>query len=594
MAAIHKNDLAKLWKKLSTRAIRILLQTRLNETQINLLLSLLIGLSAGFAAVGFQYLMRFSQILFNDYASRGLRYFSQYLIFFLPCLGGLWAGIVIYYGAKDAQGHGVSEVMAAVAIQGGRIPLRVGIVKALASALTIGSGGSAGPEGPIVQIGSSVGSSIGQLFNMSEARLKHLVGCGAAAGMAAMFNAPIAGVIFALEVILGEFSTRVFTALVLSSVIASVVSRAFFGNNPLLRVQSYGLITVRELVFYAALGLLIGLVSYVFYRALYFSEAVFEKIKWIRAPYMAAFGGLLVGGLGILFPYAMGGSLEPISRALYGEWPILLMLTLVLAKMVMTSITLGSGGSGGIFSPLLFCGAMFGSAYGKMVGLFFPGITAASGAYAVVGMSACMAAAAQAPITAIILGFELTNDYRIMLPLMLACVLSTMLFNQFSSESIYTLKLKRRGINVEDGRDQDIMKKLTVDMAMQKTVDTVDETTPISDFIDRVQKTGHAALPVLDLQHHLTGMIAVHDVKMFRGSERQQDLLVRDLMTNENIEVVYPDEWFATALRRMGRRDVGRLPVVSRRNPKRLIGIISRGDIIKYYNRELVLRHLDK
>lgn len=581
-----------LGKKLSLRAMRWLSRSPLSENQITLFLALLIGLSTGFVAVGFQQLMHFSQILFNNYASRGLEYIHAYMILFLPCIGGLWAGIIIHYGSRDAKGHGVAEVMTAVAIAGGRIPMRVGVVKALASALTIGSGGSAGAEGPIVQIGSSVGSSIGQLFQMSEAKLKLLVGCGVAAGISAIFNAPVAGVLFALEVILGEFTTRVFSALVLSSVLATVVSRAFFGNVPLLRVPSYGLIAVRELVLYLGLGLLIGVVAYAFHELLHRTESVFEKLRQVRDPYKPALGGLLVGMVGMVVPLALGGSFEPISRALYGEFEIGLLLSLILGKMLLTSLTLGSGGSGGVFSPCIFIGAMLGAAYGQVAGLLFPGLTAAAGAYAVVGMTACVAAAAQAPITAIIMGFELTNDYRIMLPLMFGCVIATLVFNAFCKESIYTFKLKKRGIHVEGGRDQDIMRNLPIELAMNRQVLTVYDDTPIADFVEQVQRSGHPTVPVLDRRDRLVGIISVHDVKLFRDATATEALCVRNLMTSDHVETVFPDEKFSAALSSMSRRDLGRLPVVSRRDPKRMVGIVSRGDILRAYDQELVRRHL--
>ncbi len=579
-------------RKLSVKAIRLLTRSRLKENEISLLLALLIGLITGFVAVGFHHLVNFTQIIFNSYARKGLAYIHVYFFFFLPAIGGLCSGLVIRYLAAEARGHGVSEVIEAVSIQGGRIPLRVGLAKALASAFTLGSGGSGGLEGPIVQIGSSVGSSIGQVFKMSETRLKHLLGCGAAAGISALFNAPIAGVLFSLEVILGDFSTRAFSSLVLSSVIASVVSRAFFGNQPLLKMPYYGLISVPELIFYVGLGLLMAMVAYAFCRIMDRLESYFSALKSMPVVLRPALGGLMVGGMGILFPLALGGSFLAISQALYGELSIKLLFWLLIAKMVMTALTLGSGGSGGVFSPLLFCGAMGGAAFGRGVGILFPAFTAASGAYALVGMAACFAAAAQAPITAIILVFELTNDYHIVLPLMFACVISTQLFNRWSPESIYTLRLRKRGIHVVQGRDQDIMRNLTVEMAMQRNVDVVHVDDEIGVFMDCVQRTGHHTLPVLDEKNHMAGMLSIHDVNLFRDPASGQYYKVKDVMTGENLQTVFPDEWFATALQRMGRRDVGRLPVMSRRNPKRLIGIISRGDIIKRYNHELVKRHM--
>ena len=357
----------------------------------------------------------------------------------LPALGGLIYGPLIYFFAREAKGHGVPEVMLAVAQRGGRIRPVVAVVKSLASALCIGSGGSVGREGPIVQIGSALGSTVGQALRMSDDRVRTLVACGAAGGIAATFNAPIAGVFFALEVILGEFTTRAFGVVVISSVTAAVIGRAAFGDVPSFPVPAYELVNVGEFGLYALLAVLAGVIGIVFTRTLYAFEDFFDGIR--MPEYLKPVpGGLCLGLIGVFLPQVFGVGYQAMSQALSGEYALGLLVILLAAKIVAVSLTIGSGGSGGVFAPSLFIGAMLGTAFGTAANALLPGFTAPPGAYGLVGMAAVFTGAARAPITAVIILFELTGDYRIILPLMLAVVLSTLVSEALSRDTIYTLQ----------------------------------------------------------------------------------------------------------------------------------------------------------
>jgi CIC family chloride channel protein len=390
--------------------------------------------------------------------ARGLAAHWRVLI---PALGGLVVGPLIYFFAREAKGHGVPEVMEAVALRGGVMRRRVAALKTLVSAISIGSGGSVGREGPIVQIGSAAASWIGQLLRVPPRQLRTMVGCGAAAGIAATFNAPIAGALFAVEIVIGDFAVSQFSPIVISSVVATVVSRLFLGNHPAFRVPEYDLVSPFELGAYMLVGVVAGLVALAFIRAMAASEDIFERMP-IPAYLKAGLGGLCVGLIGMSLPEVFGVGYDTISQALRGQIPVLLLGVLLVAKLAATAITLGSGGSGGIFAPSLFLGAATGGFLGAFIHQLFPDATATSGAYALVAMGAVVAAATHAPITAIIMIFEMTQTIEIIPPLMAACVISTLVTTFLSRDSIYTQKLRSRGVDLTQDQDPNILKGLYI------------------------------------------------------------------------------------------------------------------------------------
>ncbi len=566
---------------LSRRVRRLIDRWQPPETAVLITTALIVGLGGGLGAVAFRWLINNFTRIFFDVMQGWLSFMGSAYVVVIPAIGGLFFGPMIYFLAREAKGHGVPEVMEAVALRGGRIRPVVVVVKALASSLCIGSGGSAGREGPIVQIGSALGSTLGQILRLSDERIRNLVACGAAAGIAATFNAPIAGVIFALEIILGEFSVRYFSTVVISSVAASVVGRIAFGNMPAFIIPQYSLVSPWELPLYVLLGGLAGPVALLFVRTLYGLEDLFDA--WHFPEYVKpVVGGLFVGVIGFYFPHVFGVGYEAIEAALVGKMLLSTMGLLALMKILATSLTIGSGGSGGVFAPSLFIGAMLGGAFGTVVHQILPNITAAPGAYALVGMAAVFSGAAHAPITSIIILFEMTNDYRIILPLMLATVVSTLLSQKLNHENIYTLKLSRRGIRLEHGRDIDVMQGVLVGEAMTTNVDTVDADLPLTDLERAFHETHHHGFPVLDANGDLFGVVTIQDLERAKERGPIEGLRVRDIATR-SVLVAYPDEPVWAALKRLGTRDVGRLPVVDRNNPKRLVGVIRRYDIVRAY-----------
>lgn len=510
----------------------------------------------------------------------------------MMALAGLLVGILVSRWASEAKGHGVPEVMEAIAIRNGRIRPRVAAAKVLASSITIGTGGSAGREGPIVQVGSALGSSLGQWFHFSAERVQTLVACGAAAGIAATFNAPIAGALFSLEVILGKFTTRYFGAVVISAVTASIVGRAFLSDIPAFVVPAYPLNSLAELPIYMLLGLLAAVVAVLFIRWLYWLEGLFDGWQ-VPLALKTTIGMVLTGLVGIyLLPdrEVLGPGLEFIGEAIAEDisLPLGLMAALLLWKLTVTGLTLGPGNSGGVFAPCLFMGAVLGGMVGAVGQALWPTIVVDPGAYAIVGMAAVFSGAARAPITAVLIVFEMSNDYKLILPLMLATVLSTLMAEYLFSESVYTLKLKLKGISIQRGRDVDLLQSMQVQEAMTTNPYVVQTDTPLLKLGEIFQQTHSHSFPVVDKDSCLVGMVSLRDYDRALENGGLDDHSVIEIATTGKLLVAYDDEPLSQAIQRLGVRGINKMPVVTRADPKRVVGVIRRRDIIKAYNIALV------
>ena len=503
------------------------------------LLALLVGLGAGLGAVGFRYMILGFTELFSghrDYSASGhapnplVPSLGGWFVLAAPVLGGLLYGPLVSRFAPEARGHGVPEVMYAVHCRGGRMRPQVPVVKSLASAICIGSGGSVGREGPIVQIGSALGSVLGQVLRLPESELRLLVGCGAAGGIAATFNAPIAGVLFALELILRDFQTSSFGLVVLASVTADAVGRAAFGSQPFLSLPSFQLGSPAELLLYAGLGVAAAGVGAAFVRVLYGGEDLADRLWATRPDWLRpAVGGVLLGGLLLAAPQMYGVGYPVLEDAVAGHYVVVALLGLLVAKVLATSLTMWIGGSGGVFAPSLFMGAMLGSAYGSLVHGLAPGLAAAAGAYGLVGMGAVFAAAARAPMTGVIMIFELTGDYRIILPLMIAVVVATALAGRLSPDTIYTLKLRRRGVEIDRPAAAGLMGLITIAEAMEPAPEALAGDEPLGELIGRFAQAGGGTLPVLDERGRLLGVLDAGDVERAADDGRER-LRAHDLL----------------------------------------------------------------
>jgi CIC family chloride channel protein len=485
-----------------------------------LVLALIIGVGAGLGAVAFRYMIKGLTLVFtgfDDYSGLGhvanphMPGLGRWFVVLAPIVAGLLYGPLVYRFAREARGHGVPEVMVAVARNGGKIRPQVAVIKALASALCIGGGGSVGREGPIVQIGSALGSSLAQLVKLDERRIKLLVACGAAGGIAATFNAPLAGVFFAMEIILRQWATESFGYVVLSSVTASVIGRSILGNNPFLTLPTFHVDHVVQYPLFAFLGVIAGLVGVTLSRVLYAIEDACDWAwrgpEWLRP----AVGGVLLGGVLLVLPEMYGVGYPVLGRAVAGKYAIAFLLALLVGKLVACSLTIGIGGSGGVFAPSLFCGAMLGAAFGDIVHAASPGDGGAVGAYALVGMGAVFAGAARAPITAIVILFELTGEYSIVLPLMLAISLATGVSHLVSRDTVYTRKLLRRGIDIDEPADAAMRRKPAREF-MAEPPDPLPYDTGLTVAARRFAATGDSHLPVIDSDGRYFGVLAAHAV----------------------------------------------------------------------------------
>lgn len=582
---------SRLSQDASHWSIKMFRRARMTEHLFMIILAIFIGILAGFGAVGIRMLIEFfSELSFPGDGSLldNIREAPWYVKVLIPTIGGLIVGPIIYFFAPEAKGHGVPEVMQSILLKGGNIRPRVALVKAFASAITIGTGGSVGREGPIIQIGSSLGSSVGQFFRVNSRRMKTLVGCGAAAGIAAAFNAPIAGALFAVEIILMDFAVAQFSPIVISSVIATVVSHLFEGDFAAFQVPSYQLVSPYEISFYFILGALSGLVSWLFIKVLYYSEDLWDFKFRIKPYYKAAIGGVLIGLIAIVYPEVMGVGYDMITKALQSNAIWHVALVLIFVKILATSITLGSGGSGGIFAPSLFMGAMLGAFFGYVVNMIFPESTAQPGAYALVAMGGLVAGTTRAPITAIIIVFELTKETSIILPLMITCTISMILSQKMSRESIYTLKLLKRNIKIKSRAEVNILKSILVKDVYNPEFESIREDADFNDVVSKIISERLPYICVHDLKGNFMGVISINNIKDFiLDKDNLQYVFIAGDIADKNIYKVMPDDDCKNIIDRMNRCSYDGMPVMDPDNPDKQIGIIWRKDIDDAYQKEI-------
>jgi len=536
---------------------------------------------------------------------------NEWKIIFIPALGGLVAGLIIEYWSKDAKGAGVPLVMEAVAFKQARLSAKKAVAKCFAAAACIGTGMSLGRVGPMVVISSTVGSEIGQRTGKTVDETRTLVGCGAASAITAAFNAPLGGVLFAIELILAELRTRSFIPIVVAVVIATIVGRELMGDLAAFdNIPKYPLGSPTEYPLYIVLGLVTGLAAAGFIKLLNWVETNIEKIDIIPVFIRTSLGGLCVGLIALSFPHILGNGFgvtsdlisldydEGGNMVLGSSFPVnldmasgitsllIFVISIMLLKIIATSVSIGSGGSGGIFTPSLFIGAALGAALGLVLNDM--GMVDHPGAFALVGMAAFVASTTRATLTAIILLFEMTATYEIILPLMLSCVVADAVCYGVSEHSCYTAKLARRGISIDLESEQDLMRMIKVEDAMTKDVMTITSERPLEVAFQIIEDTGHMSLPVVNDKGELSGIITWADIHI-ATLRHERHLTVGDYCVTDLITVT-PKENLAQALDSLGYREISHLPVVDKTNQKKLIGIITKGDIVKAYNRQRTLR----
>ena len=562
-----------------------------------LILAALLGFLAGFASTFFRWMIEFFESIFSvkGFSLAGIPPQTYpFLLPLMPMLGGLFIGLICKYFPNAVKENGVHQVMYAVALNDGKVRKRTIASCAVTSSITIGSGGSAGREGPTVQIGAAVGSTIGQLLHLSTERMRVLVGCGAAAGIAASFNAPLAGVLFALEIILGDFTIHTFSPIIIASVIGTVTGRALEGNEVTFNVPVHELVHPTEIIFYLALGMLCGIVARLFTFMYFYIQQVFEEKLKTTDIYKPAIGGLIVGMISIFMPQILGNGYDVMEQALTGQMFWGLAFLLVFMKIICTSITLGSGGMGGVFAPSLFIGAMVGTAFGSSVHFIFPTLSASAETYSVVGMGAVAGAVMQAPLTNILMLFELTNDYTLILPIMATCIAASYTYQRFTKHSIYMQNLLNKGINIRHGREASIMNSIKVQDVMSTDITTIAQEMPFRKILETISYSKNFYFPVLDNRGDMTGILSFSDIREVIFEEQLGDLLVAGELANTKVYSLTPQQNLNEAMEIFSQLDVDQLPVVRREDKSKVIGMLARGDMMASYNRAILVSGFDR
>lgn len=566
-----------------------------------LVLAILVGLGSGTGVLLFRWSIDIAQEFYWHQLAVVLSSYSSWAIALIPIIGGLIVSAL--RSRLQPTAAGFDNLSNAVAREGGRLPYAQIPLKTAAAALSLGAGASLGPEGPSVELGSNIGSLLGQLLRFSTERTRLLVGAGAAAGLAAGFNAPIAGVFFALEVLLGDtfgttktsFNSNV-SVVVIAAVVSALVAQIGLGGQPAFNLPAYDVRGYWELPLYLGLGLLASLVAVTFTKVLQITREVFAGevvgFAWMAELSITSklvIGGLCIGLTALVFPEVMGIGYETVESLLQdAHFSVRLLVLLLFTKLALTAISLGSGFVGGIFAPAIFLGAILGSAYGQALGLVLPSFipVAAPPAYALVGMAAVLAGTVRAPLTAVLLLFEMTRDYRIVLPLMASVGLCAWLVEQLQSGHISALGVKKTA----NAEDVGVLSTIKIAEVMSVQPLTFKYSTPILQAA-QIFTSGyfHSAL-VVDDSHHLLGILTTQDIEralsLPKLSQNFNKLTVQDVCTKE-VLYTFADESLADAIRRMAARDLQQLPVVDRNSTSRVVGMVDRQAITSAYTNAL-------
>jgi chloride channel protein, CIC family len=514
----------------------------------------------------------------------------------IPVIGGLIVGVMAKYGSSKIKGHGIPEAMGAVLFNRSRIQPRVAILKPISAAIAIGTGGPFGAEGPIIQTGGAVGSLAGQIFHTTASERKVLLACGAAAGMSATFNTPIAGVILAIELLLFEFKARSFIPLVIASVLATAVHMQLLGVGPMFTVTAMDFGIPRALPFYLLLGVICGLAAVGFSKLLYWTEDQFEKLP-IDEVWWPAIGALGLGIIGYLVPRVLGVGYDTIRDILNANLALKLLIVVMLAKAVALVISLGSGTSGGLLAPMFMSSAALGGVFAMGMNDIFPAAHLSAGAFALVAMGAVFGAASRAAFSFIVFAFEITRDYNSVLPLMLVTVIADgVAILLMPKASIMTEKLIRRGLRIHQDYEADVLQQMVVSETMDREAPTVPAEMPVSELAERIARhepeaSRHQGMLLLDAESKLVGIITRGDVLRAFDEDPSGAMSLLEAGSRKVI-VTYPDETLHEAAAKMLRNNIGRLPVVDRKDPRHMVGYLGRPGIMAARLRRLDEEHV--
>lgn len=584
-----------------TLARRFGLATR--EDRVFFFLIVLVGVIAGLLGAIVHALIRlFQSVLWRspEGVLEAVREVPPWWTVTVLALGGTLVGVIGWATRQKVGGGGMAALIEAVALSGGKVPPKPVLANALAAIATVGSGGSLGREGPLIRLGAMISSWLGSRLGMQPHRLKVLVGCGAAAGLAAAYNIPVGGALFAMEVVLGNFALDIFGPIVVSSVISTLIARAIAGNVHLYAAPGYTLVSTWELLPYAGLGVVCGLASVLFVLAVRFGRGLFRSMRFLPEPLKPVVGMTLVGLLALWVPHVLGGGADVINMALTGqlklperlplpeELTVFFLLGLAAAKLLATAITTGCGGAGGLFTPSLFFGALIGGAYGFSVHGLWPEIASSYGAYAAVGMAAIAAGTSHAPISAILIVFEFTGNYDLILPLMVASIISSFLSRRLRRYSIYTEALKHKGVELPWRMEEAVLAGLTVEALLEEDPDILRPGDPYSRVVDKFLSTNRERLFVVGADGRLQGVVSLHDIKhMLESPDTLTAVVAHDLMLPVE-RMIRSDERLHRATESFAQSEYERLPVVDAE--ERFLGVLAKRDLLAVYAQEVLGR----
>ncbi|MEE2746092.1 MAG: chloride channel protein [Pseudomonadota bacterium] len=576
---------------ISTNTLRRLRRLLRNDQLIMTLLAVIVGAAAAFGTI----IIRKSISLISDtffYGTSGsligrVEELPWFYIIFIPTVGGLIVGIFIFFFMPRKVPQGIADVIEASALRGGRMSLRAGFGAAIASSISIGVGGSVGREGPAVHLGSTLGAWVAERLHLTRSMSRVLLGCGAAAAVAASFNAPIAGALFAHEVIVGHFALSAFAPIVIASVVGTIISRNFFGDFPAFTVYEQELVSLFEFPAIVGLGLTCGAMAVILIRSIMFTQAQFARFpgpKWIR-PGLA---GFLLGLIALAFPQVLGVGYEATDLALKVQFSLAFLIALVIFKTLATAICIGGGFAGGVFTPSLMIGAMLGGAYGIVATSIFPDLSSGPAAYTIIGMGGVAAAMMGAPISTTLIIFELTDDYPLTIAVMIAVVISSLLTKQFVNGSYFNWQLECAGYDLKGGFEAALLRNIKVKEIMTVNNETINVGTGIDEIRERLQRSEIGELFVVKDEGELYGTITLADL-----SETAFDHDLDDLINAGDVARVHPplldaDDHLETANKVI--RDSGEhyIAVVEDHENLLFLGILHETDLMSAYNRALV------
>ena len=575
------------------RALRWREKLVLREEAFHLVLAGFVGVIGGLVNLAFYYGVHLVQPGDPVEVAGRLNDWERILV---PTLGGLAAGLVLHGGRRLVGPQGTTNLLEVVVAGDGRLPFRTEFVKTVSAIISIATGASIGREGGITQLSATLSSKLGQVAKWPPYRLRLLVGCGAASGIAAAYNAPITGAVFSALIVLGNFSMNLFAPLVFSSVIAAMVSRSFFGIEPWYKIPPFPAATLPQLPWFVLLGVLCGVVGALFLKLLRLGKEQFGKLNW-PVYLRLTLAGLMVGIIAIGFPGVCGNGYSVTNSLLHEEFltrsqPLLWLAGLLVAKWVATAATVGAGTVGGVFTPTMFMGAGTGALFGvalHQLGSSAGGVPA--GAFALVGMGAVLAATTRSPLLAMILIFELSLDYSLVPPLMLACVVSILVARQLHGESVYTEHLRVKGLALgqETSRPGATMEQ-TIGDFMRAPVTPVRENTPLREIADRFLINSNNFLPVVDAQQRLLGVVALQDLKEFLNSAQDLDAVIAYDVMRPPPQCLTPGQRLLEALPAVLESELRNVPVVNNPGENKLVGAVDRAEVLAIFSEAIAAK----